>query len=305
MKEIVILVLNQMLIMGICMGFGYYCYGKKVLSDQSIRDFASLTMKYTIPLSIALSFKEQFQLSRSMEWGQVFVLTFLGFGMIILLITVVIPKNCTDYQQKRLCALIPNNAIFGLVIAQSLFGSEGVFLISAHIVVSNILLWTYGIGILSEKTSLKSIFLNPAVLGVLAGILLVMLPFHIPEVIYTPLEKLTALNSPIGLILAGGYIARIQLSKCFKNGAYYLIAFYKLILGPMLLVPFLLLLRVDRTIALVVLVGLLAPTGTAAATFTEMVGMDNTFSSGSVAFNELVCILTIPIMMTIYMNIFR
>lgn len=304
-KEIVMLVMHQMLIMGICMAFGYYCYVKKVFGDQSIREFASLTMKYTIPLSISLSFKEQFQFTRSIEWGQVFALTSLGFGLIILLITLVIPSRSRHYQQKRMCALIPNNAIFGLVIAQSLFGGEGVFLMSAHIVVSNILLWTYGIGILSEKTSLKSILLNPAVVGVLAGIVLVLLPFEIPAVIYTPLENLTALNSPVGLMLAGGYIARIKLSSCFRSGAYYLIAFYKLILGPTLVVPLLLLFRVDRTIALVVLVGMLAPTGTAAATFTEMVGMDNSFSSGSVAFNELACVLTIPVMMTLYMNIFR
>lgn len=305
MKEIVTMVLGQILTMGICMAFGYYCYAKKIFGDQSIRELAALTMKYTIPLSVALSFKEQFQINEGIQWGQVFLLTCFGFVLIILLITIAIPSKSEDYQQKRMCALIPNNAIFGLVIAQSLFGSEGVFLMSAHIVVSNILLWTYGIGIFSKKPHLKDILLNPAIFGVLAGIALVMLPFDIPEVIYTPMEKLTALNSPVGLILAGGYIARIKLGSCFKKGSYYLVAFLKLVLGPALLVPFLLLLRVDRTIALVVLVGLLAPTGTAAATFAEMAGIDNTFSSGSVALNELLCILTMPVMLTIYTGIFN
>lgn len=305
MKEIALIVLGQMLMMSVCMVFGYFCYKKREITDGTIREFASLTMKYTIPLSIALSFKDQFRVERIADWSLIFLFSSLGFLLIIAFMTIAAPKASEHHQQKWLCALIPNNAIFGVAIAQSIFGSEGVFLMSSQIVVSNILLWTYGIGIFSEKPRLKNVFLNPAVLGVLAGIALVMLPFDLPEVIVSPLERLTALNSPVGLMLAGCYIARISIKDCVHTADYYWLAFYKLILGPVLVLPFLLLFGVDRVLALTVLIGLLAPTGTAAATFTEMANMDNRYSSGSVAFNQLICIVTIPVMLTLFMTVFH
>ena len=304
MKEIALIVLSQILTMSVCMAFGYFVYKRGEFGDHAIRQMASLTMKYTIPLSIALSFREQFRTDRIRDWMTVFLFTSLAFLLIIGVMSLLASKKSPYYQQKRLCALIPNNAIFGVAIAQSLFGSEGIFLMSAHIVVSNILLWTYGIGIFSEKPKIKKIIFNPAVIGVLVGIALVYLPFEVPGVLVAALDKLTALNSPIGLMLAGSYIARIKLHECFVRRDNYWLMLMKLIVGPLLILPVLLLLHIDRTLALTVLIGLLAPTGTAAATFTEMAGINNTYSSSSVAFNQVACIITIPLMLTFLMKIF-
>ena len=304
MGEIVSVVFSQLLMMTVSMAFGYFCYKKRAFGDTSIREFAALTMQYTIPLSIALSFKDQFRPERLGDWGMVFLLSALGFLLMILLLTLVYPRRRANYRQKRMCGLIPNNAIFGLAIAQSMFGAEGVFLMSSQIVVSNILLWTYGISVLSEKPRLRSALLNPAVLGVLAGMVLVLVPAEMPEVLLNPLRQLTGLNGPVGMMLAGGYMARIDLPRCFRTPSYYWLGLCKLVLGPLLLVPFLWALPVRPAIALTVMIGLMAPTGTAAATFAEMVGMDNAFSSGSVAFNECACLLTIPLMIAAMLRIF-
>lgn len=298
MKEIALIVLTQMLTMSICMAFGYFLYKKKEIGDSSIKQLASITMKYTIPLSIALSFKDQFRTDRISDWITVFLMTCLGFFLIIGMMILIAPKKEPLYQQKRLCALIPNNAIFGVAIAQALFGAEGVFLMSAHIVASNIFLWTYGVSVFSDKPKWRNIIFNPAVIGVLAGIVMVYLPCDIPEILINSVNKLTALNTPVGLMLGGSYIARISLKQCFSSKDNYVLMVAKLVLGPLLILPALLILRIDRTLALSVIIGFLAPTGTAAATFAEMAGVDNAFSSSSVAFNQVACIITIPILLT-------
>ena len=270
MLDMISAVSAQIVMMGLSMAFGYFCYRRRVFGDTAIRELADLTMRYTIPLSIALSFREQFRLERFKDWGESFLLSCLGFFLMILLVTVLFPRRVPDYRQKRLCGLIPNNAIFGLAIAQALLGSEGVFLISAQIVVSNLLLWTYGIGVLSEKPQLRKAILNPAVLGVLAGVVLVLLPFELPTVVLTPLNQLAAVNSPIGMMLAGSYIARIDLLKFLRDPSCYLVGACKLVIGPLLLTPILLALPIDQVVALSVMAGLIAPTGTAAATFAEI-----------------------------------
>ena len=99
MKAIALLVLSQMLTMGVCMAFGYFCFRRKMLTDHSVREFASLTMRYTIPLSIALSFKDQFRIDRIADWMMVFVFSSLGFLLIIVLMKFMDYSLLTEIMQ--------------------------------------------------------------------------------------------------------------------------------------------------------------------------------------------------------------
>lgn len=72
-------------------------------------------------------------------------------GLSILVSHLVFRKNGShaNFADKRFCVVFTNCGFMGLPLLDALYGSEGLFLGSAFIMVNNLLLWTYGVGQLS------------------------------------------------------------------------------------------------------------------------------------------------------------
>lgn len=304
MQDIFLIVLRQLLTMGIMMAAGYFFSKKEIISENTADEISSMNMRYLIPISIAVSFQEDFKIERLREWALVFFVSAAAFMIIILYATLCYPQKAVAFKEKRLCTLIPNNAAFGLLIAQSLFGNEGTFLMSAQIVVSNILLWTYGYALLSEKPDLKKVIFNPAVVAVAVGAAMALLPWKAPALVIDAVKMMTGISAPLAMILAGSYVARISLRQVATNLSYFMIGINKLIITPLLLVPLLLLLKLEYATAMTIMIGIMTPTGTAAALFAQMFQKQNTVSSGSVTYNMILSLVTIPLVLMLSMYLF-
>ena len=302
MKVVFTSILSQIFVMFVCMAFGYVGYRANKISDTAVKEISGISMNYFLPISLALSFSEHFSKDRAGDWASVLGISGTVLALVMLITSFVFPESMKDYEQKRLCSVIPNNAIFGYAIAEALYGSEGTFLISAQILFTSVLLWEYGFILTSEKPKIKEILLNPAIIGIAMGVVMSYLPFSLPNSLMLALKKLASLQSPLGLIIAGCYVARADLKECFRDLSLYKVSFIKLILAPMLVIPFFFT-NVNRTIAMISLVGVCSPTGNGSASFMELIGKDNRYSTNSAALGEVLCVFTIPISFYIAMSI--
>lgn len=86
-----------------------------------------------------------------------------------------------------------NVGYMALPLAQAVLGSEGVFYCSVIMVPFYILGFTHGVSIMErkenkQKFSVKTLLLNPGVVGVAIGLPLFLLNVSLPEIIYQPLS---------------------------------------------------------------------------------------------------------------------
>ena len=173
---------------------------------------------------------------------------------------------------------------------------------SAYLAVFNILNWTHGIYLYTQdrkSLSLKKILINPGVIGVVIGLALFFARIRLPGVLYTAVDYMAGLNTPLAMLLLGVFLADVNFSTALKNGRLYLVSFVRLVLVPVIGILLLKLPFVGAAVAVAVLIPAACPSATAAALFAAKYDLDAGYASEIVALNTLMSIVTIPLIVAL------
>ena len=187
LQNIQILV-SQIIVMFLLIGVGAFCYRKKYINDDGAGQLSFILTRIVAPCVVIDSFQREFDPA-------------LGKALIISS-HLVFRKNGShaNFADKRFCVVFTNCGFMGLPLLDALYGSEGLFLGSAFIMVNNLLLWTYGVGQLSRDVPraerLRNTFINPGVISNLIGLFCFLTPFKLPVVPATAVSYLASLNTP-------------------------------------------------------------------------------------------------------------
>lgn len=303
MLNYIFTIVNQIFIMFLLMLVGYILSKKDIINEEGTKQISSVLMFVATPAIIIASYQRAFEVELAKRLLLIFVFCLIAYIIPIILGEILFKKNSTlDFQDKRMCIVFANNGFMAIPLLQALLGSIGVFLGSAHIVMGNVFLWTYGaktMGGEKYKINLKTAFINPGVLAMLGGFLLFVSPVKLPDTVYQILNYLGALNTPLAMIVLGAFLAKINLLDCIRDKSLYSISMYKLIVVPAILMLILLLLPVDKMMAATLLIGTAAPTGIIAPMFAQRFKTNHLYSTKIVALTTLLCIMTMPIFLTI------
>lgn len=302
MLNYIFTIVNQIFIMFMLMLVGYILSKKGILNEEGTKQASSILMLVATPAVIIASYQREFEAELAKKLFMIFVFCLIGYAIAIILAGILFKKGTLDFQDKRMCIVFSNNGFMAIPLLQALLGSIGVFLGSAHIVVGNVFLWTYGAKVMGGekyKISLKTALINPGVLAMISGFLLFISPIKLPNNIYQICNYLGALNTPLAMMVLGAFLAKTNLIDCIKDKSIYVISIYKLILVPAVLMLILLLLPADKTMAATLLIGTAAPTGIIAAMFAQRFNTNHLYSTKIIASTTLLCIITMPIFLTI------
>lgn len=175
-------------------------------------------------------------------------------------------------------------------------GDTGAAYASVFVVAYNILVWTHGVGMLGARSmNLKKALLNPGLIGLAAGLPLFMLGVRLPVVLETPVSALAAVNTPLAMLVIGGYIAKVRWRDLIADLDVYKVWLFGACWrfrpccfccfgssGP------------ESMAATTVLVLAAAPCGANAVLFAAMFQGDTETAGKSVAMSTLLSVLTMP-----------
>ncbi len=115
------------------------------------------------------------------------------------------------------CVTFSSVIFQGLPLVLALFGEEGLPYIMIYYIANTVLFWTIGVREaalssgrdvpLISRRSLK-IILNPPLIGLLLGIILVMLNLKLPEPLYRSLYYIGSMTSPLAMLFIGIAMSR-------------------------------------------------------------------------------------------------
>ena len=110
---------------------------------------------------------------------------------------------------------------------------------SFFIAVFNVICWTYGYRMMSggAKVSLRTVLLNPGIIGLAVGLPLYFLGLQLPAVLAEPVGFFSDLNTPLAMLIIGSYIAKVDLHSFVSDMAVYQMAALRLIVAPALFLP--------------------------------------------------------------------
>lgn len=301
MLENILTVGNYVLILFILIGVGFVCNKTKILTSSSLKEMTNLVLYIVTPCVIINSYQREFD--KNMLRGLLITLAaaLLSFAINILL-THLLVKDKDKRREKtlRFGAVFSNCGYMSLPLQEAMLGEIGVFYGATYIAVFQIMLWTYGVILMSgsiKSISLKKIIINPGVLSTALGIVLYVFSISIPFTVLEPIKYLGSLNTPVPMVIVGYYLA--QASLRLKGVSAYVSLVLRLIASPLIMIAILLCFGISGDIAIACTIAASAPVAAATTMFCEKFDGDTTLSATFVSITTILSIITMPLVVAV------
>lgn len=297
MFDNVFVVGSYVLILFILIGVGFVCNRAKILSRNTVKELTNFVLYIVTPCVIINSYMREFD--KAMLGGLLitFAVAFCSFLLNIVISNILVKdKDKAREKTLRFGAIFSNCGYMSLPLQSVLLGDEGVFYGATYIVVFQIVVWTYGVILMSgsvKNVSLKKIILNPGIIGTLIGLVIFVFSLSVPNVIAQPIKYLAALNTPIPMMIVGFHLAGAKLS--LKGASAYISIILRLVVLPMILLGGLYIFKVQGTVFLACIIAASAPSAANTTMFSEKFDADTPLSATVVSFTTLLSIITMPL----------
>lgn len=298
MLNSVLTVAEKVAVLFIMIGVGYACSKFRVITQRGAAQITTVLLYIVTPCVIISSLQHTVKgvnAQTLLAAGGLAVLAHvLGIAISLLLF-----RSREDRRKRvlRFATVYSNCGFMGLPVVQAVLGSEGVVYVSMYIAVFNLFSWTHGLSMMSggNKASVKKLLLNPGVIGLVVGLPLFFCSVHLPDIVLSPLNSFSDLNTPLAMLVIGGHIAKVNFRELFSDKDVYKIVFYRLIFIPALFFGIMLLLKPDTMVLQACVIVCSAPTGATVALFAAQYGGDVKLASKAVAVTTLFSVVTMPV----------
>ena len=306
-------ILNQIFVLFLLLMIGYAGKKIKLLSNQMNNDLSNFILYIALPSLMIISLSS-FEYSRDMLYKSVgliiisVVIYALSIGISYMAAGLLNMKGTTR-DIFQFMVVFSNVGFMGYPVANAVYGSEGIFYAAIYNLPFNVLLWTFGIMVMSrplrnrgsnplvnERGSLNlKMLLNPGITSVFIGFAMFLTSTKLPGPIHLALEMLGNTTTPLSMLFAGSILADMKAKEVFTNKHVMVGSFIKLMLLPLLVLVLLKSLATDEIMIGIPVVITAMPTATNCAIFATKYGNDYHMGSQAVFITTLLAMLTIPL----------
>ena len=276
---------------------------KNMLDEKSLNVMNSLIFRLFMPTLLFFNIYNMGDLSTlSFDNLKLLVYAFISILIVLFLAWLIYMPNVKD--RKKLSVLIQgvyrgNFVLFGLAIADSLYGKESlgtVSLLTAIViptfnVIAVILLEYYSGNEVNKIKLIKQVFKNPLIIATLTAIVFLVLKINIPKPVYKAIRDISKIATPLAFLVLG---AGLKFGNILKNLKYLIsVNILRLIGNPLITVGLGKLLGFQG-IELVALLSMSAcPTAVVSYTMAKEMNADGDLAGEIVATTSMLSIFTI------------
>ena len=276
---------------------------KNMLDEKSLNVMNSLIFRLFMPTLLFFNIYNMGDLSTlSFDNLKLLVYAFISILIVLFLAWLIYMPNVKD--RKKLSVLIQgvyrgNFVLFGLAIADSLYGKESlgtVSLLTAIViptfnVIAVILLEYYSGNEVNKIKLIKQVFKNPLIIATLTAIVFLVLKINIPKPVYKAIGDISKIATPLAFLVLG---AGLKFGNILKNLKYLISVNILRLIGNPLITVWLGKLLGFQGIELVALLSMSAcPTAVVSYTMAKEMNADGDLAGEIVATTSMLSIFTI------------
>lgn len=304
------LLLEQMIVLFILMGIGFFCYKKGIITDEVSRKLSAIVVNIANPALVLIGGMGEEKIS-GQELKLTIVISLFMYAALLAL-AVVLPRLLRVEEKSRgtyrAMTVFSNIGFMGFPVINALYGSSALLYATFFVIPYNILIYTYGVSAIAGKSgekegrgfSLKGIF-NVGFVACIVTIIIYFANLRLPAFAESTLTHLSNLTSPLSMMVIGASLAAIDLRELFTDAKLLLFSAIKLVVIPII---GLLVIRqfVDSELLLgVCLVMLATPVGSMTAMLAQQYEGDYEMASKAVALTTILSVATMPLVSGIMM----
>lgn len=311
--------LNQIVVMFIIVLIGFISYKIKLIDSETNKQLSNLLLMLVNPLVIFISYQREF--TKELLNGLLIslllavithaVAIFVSYSFIRKRPLLFRRKNSDkenedpinpDVDIERISAIYPNCGFMGIPLVNGIYGSEGVFYLTAFITIFNILIWTHGIitivGKQNKRTTIKML-MSPTIFATILGFLLFIIQIQFPATVLNAFTYIAGINTPLAMIVAGVTIGQTQIAKAFAKLRVYYITLIKLLVIPLLLLLLYSSSPIDKPILITSILAVACPTAATSTLLALRYDKNALYASEIFAITTIFSLGSIPLIMAI------
>lgn len=299
------ILLKQMIVLAIIMLLGFFMAKKDILDKVTSKKISWIVVNLCNPalmINAAVS-KDRLETSVFMQTVRVAGL----FYLFLLIFGAVLPYILGDKKNKIYTMMIVfgNVGFMGYPLLQAMYGSKAVLIASIFNLYYGILMYTYGVMMVSgQKFSFKSLKLLFNT-GIVAGVLELIIYLNnisLPTFVEDTVGMLSDLTAPLSMMVIGATFVDLSLKKLITDWRIMLFTVIRLIILPLAMFPVFKYFIADELLLGVCLVMVAVPVGSMNVMMAQQYNGDVETSSKGVAITTLLSVATMPLLFLMLMN---
>ena len=292
-------ILKTLLGLILLLAIGFLCSKVGLIDEVAEKKLTGLLLQVVQPVYLFMAYQRSFDRGLLRDFLICLAMAAAAFLLMILIPYLFFPKGSRDREVGLVVSAFPNTGFFGIPLIAGIYGTEGVFFLTTMITMFNVLVWTYGVIIMSgRRDSLKVTvkrLMSPALISVAAGLVCFSLGLLLPELIASPLKMVGDMNTPLAMLISGAVVARADFRKGFKDPMVYRITFLRMLLLPATVALCLFWLPVDPMLVTVVVLAAGFPVGSVPLMLSVQYDKNSVLAAECLALSAVLCAATTPL----------
>ncbi len=296
-----------------------YLIRKTRLADNNFAKSLSLYVLYIAQVAMIVhGFLIEFESSVFLGVFKTLILAFLAHAIFYVVARRLFKKAPESKRRVLQFGIVFSNAGYmGIPVISDVFGEEYAIYATAYVVAFNVFVYSLGRLIYTDDKkyiSVKKIFINPAVLAIMVGLVLYItgvggfvqsnadgkgLLAGIVTIIYNVITILKNTVAPVSMMVIGASLADIKLKGAFKDKRLYPFLLLRHFIFPLIIWlimrPLLAFNVINDVIMAIVLILSSTPSATATTMFAELYGCDSPYASKLVSISTILSVVTMPL----------
>ncbi len=311
------LLLQQMIVLFILMGIGYFCNRKDIITEEVSKKLSAIVVNIANPALILTGSMGEERI-QGKELLLTAVIMLIMYGALLLLaffLPVLLRVEKKSRGTYQAMTVFSNIGFMGFPVIAALYGNGALLYAALFMIPYNILIYTYGISAMTGKeketsreknlsqkkaSSIGRIF-NIGVIACILTILIYLFGIPVPAFVKTTVTHLSNLTAPLSMMVIGASLADIDLKKLFTDGKLLVFSAIKLVLIPVIGVLLIRQFVDNQVLCGVCMVMLATPVGSMTAMLAQQYDGDYEMASRGVALTTILSVATMPLVSAIVM----
>lgn len=280
---------------------GVYSAKMKIITKEINKGLTNILLKITLPCLVVSSFI--FDLSDELKSS---IIKCFIYSPLVLLISIVIsyiflvPIKEGKKIILQFANVFSNCGFIGFPIVFSIYGNEGVIYASIFNLFFTAFLWTYGVVLFNgkmKKDDIKQVLLNPAIIAVVIGLIIMIFGINIPSVLSSTLDLVGDMTSPLSMIIVGVILGNAKIISYLKDKTIYYSAFLKLVVMPCILIIIFRIINDNSVVSKTLIIVTAMPAAAMTSILAECFDKESEYSAVIVFITTLFSLITFPILL--------
>ncbi len=295
----ILTILKTVLGLVILLAIGFLCSKAGLIDEAAERKLTDLLLKVVQPVYLFMAYQRAFEQDLLRDFLICLAMAAAAFLAMILLPRLFFSKGSRDREESLIICAFPNVGFLGIPLISGIYGTEGVFFLTTMITMFNVLIWTYGVIVMSGshdsvRATVKRL-LSPALIAIAIGLVCFSLGLLLPEAIASPLNQLCSMHTPLAMLISGAVVARADVRQGLKDPLVYKISLFRMLLLPAMVALLLFWLPVDPMLITIVVLASGFSAGSIPLMLCIRYNKNSVLAGECLALTTLLCAVTTPL----------